>query len=298
MANGDGVNFRTPQYQYVKVGPKTVVIRVLRKDLAEGVKFRYLRELSLQRELTSRSSPYEKYQLSAAANGKHVLASLDGSYRLAANTSISKECVMDAFGFHDNPIGDGTLSQPQTYQRVAEVTSWKGSQTCAMGRFYDRWESGGTITKNRKMLKYSASPAERSLEKRKRRLARQLVEHMTQVSPGNILDVSSLMEEFVSRMIKSQGMKTQIATAVAPSNELAEAMKDINYKAYLKEELQLRREHRRCVVAYSDGKRIAIGTNRTEVLAKIPREYKDRKILIQEIPDRIIKFHRPSRVRR
>jgi hypothetical protein len=89
------------------------------------------------------------------------------------------------------------------------------------------------------------------------------------------------------------------AVASWSTEENNEAMRDKNYSAYLRESTMLKRQAEgKLIVAYANGKRIAEGKSRDEVLSNIPSAYRGHSILLQEVPGRVIKVRRPLRVRR
>lgn len=79
---------------------------------------------------------------------------------------------------------------------------------------------------------------------------------------------------------------------------LAQEMDDLNYAAYLREVDELEKEYHGGLVAYADGKRVAVGKDPDDLLRKLPPESREAGLFIKDIPERIIRFRRPMRIPR
>lgn len=106
--------------------------------------------------------------------------------------------------------------------------------------------------------------------------------------------------ERLSSSGEKEGKMFGTATAASRSTEESdEAIRDENYSAYLRESTMLKKQAKGTLIAaYVDGKRIAVGKSRDEVLSNIPSTYRGRSILLQEVPSKVIRLRRPIRVRR
>ena len=80
------------------------------------------------------------------------------------------------------------------------------------------------------------------------------------------------------------------------SGATRDASIDPNYEAFLRDTPLLVREYPGCLVAYSDGARIALGKNAKDLMESIPSEYQSRSLFIKEVPENTVKFRRPLRV--
>lgn len=71
---------------------------------------------------------------------------------------------------------------------------------------------------------------------------------------------------------------------------------DPNYEAFLRDAKRLENEYGSCIVAYANGGLIAVAHDIKELEEKIPDKYWDAPILIQDIPERVLKMRKRLRV--
>lgn len=293
------------RYEVLRVGRGIVF---LRNPVSEPQKLRNSQELLGQ--LYPARAPYEKYQWSATIQGKyHFTETLERSLFGAEPNDQGRLVYLGPNVYANSYIPNSGVGEDFPRLMAPRPLIKKGLQYCGddlaglLRNPLGRVSSIGGISSKR-VGKYLAYKVPRIVEERRRRLelAKQFLRYVEQREgelPSSPIDMNSLAKELVSIMLKGVAMRSEAcAVARSPSPGLEEAMKDINYKAYLRDAAGLSRTYGRCTVAYAGGKRIAVGSSRRDVRAKIPAEYKDTSVLIQEIPERVIRFRRPFRIRR
>jgi hypothetical protein len=158
----------------------------------------------------------------------------------------------------------------------------------------------GTISGRR--LKNGSTNSE--LVRRWREQLFRMIERESGIAPSLASDSSKLdasvrgVVEAMKEVKIRNASQHSAATGLAPIEGFEDAISDQNYRAFLRDVGSLVATHGKCVVAYSNGERVALGKDRPEVLSILSQQKPKGEILIQEVPERVIKFRRPFRVRK
>jgi CheY-like chemotaxis protein len=71
---------------------------------------------------------------------------------------------------------------------------------------------------------------------------------------------------------------------------------DENYQAFLRDQPQLEAGFPGSIVAYANGRRVAIAQNSKDLISNLPPQYAQESLFIADIPETVIKMRRPMRV--
>ncbi len=71
---------------------------------------------------------------------------------------------------------------------------------------------------------------------------------------------------------------------------------DPNLQAFLREKKSLTKKHRNCLVAYSEGSRVAIGHSAQDLMDQIPKDFQNQPLFIKELLAEPVRLRRPRRV--
>lgn len=130
------------------------------------------------------------------------------------------------------------------------------------------------------------------------------IENNSGKSLKNLFGMSSVTPEMQdilwNALASTKGAATAAAPARAPRQQEAEgyeeAMKNPNYKKYREEAPWLEQEYGRGFVAYANGERVAFAEDMDQLLDKVSALLEKTKVLIQEVPEKVVKTSLPFRV--